>query len=981
MAGTSTSAPFLRLLGGATLELAGVPATGRAAHRHRIALLALLVANRGRPVSRDKLIGYLWPERDTEGARNLLKVAVHGLRKELGESAIRTSGDQLNVSLELLRSDLTEFLEAADAADDQLIATRYGGPFLDGFFIKDAEELERWTDGCRAQFASLYANAVERLAQRAEASGDFDAAARWNRAQLRVDPYRADIARRMVRVLVLAGDRAAAIQFAESFVKRREENLAMGDEEGLVQLARSQASKSTPAPRPALDVSSIVRPSAEVAATVASHASPNAEAQNNPTDAAPITVERRAVRRRPLLMSAGIGTALVLAALSATIFALTRDATPKCTDGPSCVSTGAKHTNPNLIAILPFRISGADPSLAYLQDGMAELLSAEFTGDGGANSVDPGTVARAVTRTTTAGRDVDREAAIAIARQLGAGQVLMGSVVGTRSRMTITASVLNVESGDVRARSMLVEGPADSLAAVVGTLAARLLAHDVGAWRLSANEPGTTSSQALRAFIDGRAAYKRGRDEEAFTYFAHALDIDSSFVLSAYWLTVTSKLTRPVSDAAAARAYRLAWRQQSRLGPDRRELLRAMLGPEGPDTPASFAQLQQAVERAADSQPGSSEAWFLLGDLYFHRGSLLGFEDWQTRARNAFEHAVSLDTVMGSVSHLATLAFMARDMPTHARWLQQLERLGPNDNYTLREQYAKAAVAGKAEQLKSARDKWVRGGLAYRDSYDGFPWVVGVHLPAQEIDSVLATLTALATTDEQRRSVVYFTKSTAMNGGQYARAELARSQYYGDDAISHDFDLVTYAENDSAAAERLMNARGTTNAHLPNENKCEATLSRLRRGDTTSAKSVASILKSANDPRHPDAPVCAALIEAIAASLAPHATTTQLQRVDSLLRKSPPGMPSIWTYDLAVAFARLGDYRSAAAAAERRMIPRSARLAISLRDEGRWAEKAGDKSHAIRALRQYLELRENAEPSNMSDVTTTRAQLSRLEGK
>lgn len=967
---TSSPPPFLRLLGGASLELAGVPATGRAAHRHRIALLAILVVNRGRAVSRDKLIGYLWPERDTEAGRNLLKVAVHGLRKELGEAAIRTSGDQLSVNLELLRSDVTEFLEATEASDDASVIGRYAGPFLDGFFIKDAEELERWTESQRVQFATLYTSALERLAHRAETSGDFDGAARLHRAQLEVDPYRADVARRLVRVLVSAGDRAAAIQFAELFVKRREENLDIGDEEGIVQLARSKATRITPEPRPALEIAKakVVDVDAGAATVIA------------PNDTVPFTTERRSVRRRPLFMSAGVGAALVLAALTATVFALKRDRAPQCPGSASCTAA-AKQTNPNLIAILPFRTSGADASLAYLQDGMAELLSAEFTGDGGANSVDPGVVARAMARAAKSGHEVDREDAVTIARQLGAGQVLMGSVVGTRARMTITASVLNVESGDTRARSIMVEGSADSLAAVVGRLAVRLQAHDVGAWRLSAREPGTTSTQALRAFIDGRAAYKRGRDDQAFTNFAQALDLDSSFVLAAYWLTISSKLTRPVSDAAASRAYRLAWKQQSRLGPDRRELLQSMLGPEGPDKSASFAQMQQAIERAANDQPRSSEAWFLLGDLYFHRGALLGFDDWHARARRAFEQSVSLDTVMGSVSHLATLAFMERNMTEHARWLQQLERLGVNDNYTLREQYAEAIAGGDARQLKTARDKWVHSGFAYRDSYDGFPWLVGVHVPLSEIDSVLKALNDFATTDEQRRLTTYFTKSVAMNAGQPMRAETARNQYYAANAVSHDFDLVTYAEDDSAAAERLMRATVTNNEHLPGEVKCEAMLSRLRRSDTTGARAIASALRAENDSRHLDAPVCAALIEGIVASLAPHATTAPLARVDSILRGSPPGMPSIWTYDLALAFARLGDYRSAAAIASRRMIPRSARLAVSLRDEGRWAEMAGDKAHAVLALGQFVAIRANAEPSKLNDVAEVRARLAKLESK
>ena len=54
--------------------------------------------------------------------------------------------------------------------------------------------------------------------------------------------------------------------------------------------------------------------------------------------------------------------------------------------------------DPNRIAVLPFRTSGADSSLAALHDGLVELLSIEFTGDVGPTAVDAGEVLRAWTR-------------------------------------------------------------------------------------------------------------------------------------------------------------------------------------------------------------------------------------------------------------------------------------------------------------------------------------------------------------------------------------------------------------------------------------------------------------------------------------------------------------------------------------------------------------------------------------------------------
>jgi len=55
----------LSLVGGVTLEGADGSLSGPATQRHRLALLALLAAACPRPLTRDKLVGYLWAERDT----------------------------------------------------------------------------------------------------------------------------------------------------------------------------------------------------------------------------------------------------------------------------------------------------------------------------------------------------------------------------------------------------------------------------------------------------------------------------------------------------------------------------------------------------------------------------------------------------------------------------------------------------------------------------------------------------------------------------------------------------------------------------------------------------------------------------------------------------------------------------------------------------------------------------------------------------
>ena len=247
MTGSEGANRAIHFLGGASILIDGQAASGRATHRHRIALLALLIAHEGHAVTRDKLIAYLWPEKDTDGGRNLLKVAVHELRKEFGDAAIRTTGDQLSANLTALDSDVGAFLAAIAQHDDPRRPLLYCGPFLDGFFFKDADEFERWVDVERARLAATYAphSNVSRTRRSAKRHTKTRCA---GTVPLTVhDPYQLDAADRLVRALVLGGDNAAAIRFAESFARRRQDDLGIEDDGSLMVLARgATGAKRTP---------------------------------------------------------------------------------------------------------------------------------------------------------------------------------------------------------------------------------------------------------------------------------------------------------------------------------------------------------------------------------------------------------------------------------------------------------------------------------------------------------------------------------------------------------------------------------------------------------------------------------------------------------------------------------------------------------------------------------------------------------------
>src|ERR1700716_1719086 len=105
----------VQLLGGAYLRSGDAPLNGPPAQRHRIALLTLIVAAWPQPLSRDRAMALLWPERDTANARRLLNLAVHVLRSALGEETIASTGDGLLLNPSSLTCDLHDLRSAIAA--------------------------------------------------------------------------------------------------------------------------------------------------------------------------------------------------------------------------------------------------------------------------------------------------------------------------------------------------------------------------------------------------------------------------------------------------------------------------------------------------------------------------------------------------------------------------------------------------------------------------------------------------------------------------------------------------------------------------------------------------------------------------------------------------------------------------------------------------------------------------------------------------
>lgn len=298
--------------------------------------------------------------------------------------------------------------------------------------------------------------------------------------------------------------------------------------------------------------------------------------------------------------------------------------------------------DPDLVAVAPFRVAGADASMSYLREGMVDLIVAKLREGDGLRPVDPRSLTSAWERTTAGSTYVTPSSALAVAGELGAGKLLLGEVVSLPERVVLTASLHDVLEGTAEP-PVTVEGPVDSLPRLVDRLVGDVLSVDAGeGTRLASLTTG--SLPALRAYLGGQAAFRRGHYEESTRSFIDAFETDSTFALAAL-MAWRSAIKLGGATARTRVSYVDAWRHRERLGRQDREFLELMLGSTPPDVHSSHADLLRSRRELVRRQPDNLEAWLILGTaIPPGEGPFADADSTVLRhASEAFRRALALD--------------------------------------------------------------------------------------------------------------------------------------------------------------------------------------------------------------------------------------------------------------------------------------------------------------------------------------------------
>jgi DNA-binding SARP family transcriptional activator len=482
----------------------------------RFALLTYLAMERSAP--REKLAAMFWPEINEERARHRLAQSLHALRKSLTTDCISTHGDQVRASPDIV-VDARDFGTRAEVGQYERALELYQRPFLDGFFVDDAGEWERWVERQRAILARTYTHVartvISGLLEQRRYDETIELATRW----LVLDHAGEDAHWFLMTGLAGAGRATEAIDLYDQYERQLREDIGDTPSPRMQSLLRDiRAGLTQPE---ATRETTPVLPDSERQASVQIQI-------ENTEPSLPETARTKHWRYAVIAAELVIVLALVVRALASWANA-----------GEDGMFGGAE-LDSLTYAVFPFAYAGQTPPLHEDQ-----IIREAINQWSGLAAPDRFQVNAALGDERT---NLDLRRARAAAGRLGAGRFILGTVGSSGSNVLIEATLYDLRSRGAVVRSVNRRMPAaGSPDSVLASLALELVFGQERS-TYAARPTGTHSGLARMAFARGHDRLEEWNLPAADTAFFQALKHDPEFVEAALWLAQVRSWTR--KDAA-----------------------------------------------------------------------------------------------------------------------------------------------------------------------------------------------------------------------------------------------------------------------------------------------------------------------------------------------------------------------------------------------------------------------------------------------
>jgi serine/threonine-protein kinase len=379
-----------------------------------------------------------------------------------------------------------------------------------------------------------------------------------------------------------------------------------------------------------------------------------------------VTGERELPARRSGRRNALLAAAAVALAIAGTTVGLVRRS-----DGPPA-GVNPRHS----ILVLPFDNLREDPAVDWMRDGSVSMLGLNLSQWNDLTVVDQGRLHDLLGRHELGpGEDIGLDMARRLARDAGVWTVILGDFSHVGDSLHLAARVYDVATGTRISIARVDDETGEDARRLFDRLADKLLDLSGAPSDLPVGVARSTSQslEAYRAYLTGVEQLNRWDLTGAERDLSRALAIDSTFGLAYYKLALTRGWLVGTNDSVADRAIVRATAYSAGLPEHDRTVInayRAFIGGE-------FVEARDLYQRLLARDANDADAWYGLGEAWFHDTAGADQAPAFTQAIRAFRRALDLDPEYAlAYDHVqAMLGMAAEAKPGYA--------LVANDSFTL----------------------------------------------------------------------------------------------------------------------------------------------------------------------------------------------------------------------------------------------------------------------------------------------------------
>ncbi len=294
------------------------------------------------------------------------------------------------------------------------------------------------------------------------------------------------------------------------------------------------------------------------------------------------------------------------------------------------------------LLILPFDNLREQPSLEWLREGSVNMLSLTMSQWNDLSVVDHERMHDLLSHAgLRVADDIGLDRARQLAREAGAATVVLGNYTAAGDSLFLAARVFDVATGRRIDVAEVSGTPGEDVRPLFDRLAGRLLdlSGAPGGVRAGLAQMTTSSLEAYRAYLRGIDALNQWSLEDADQELRRAIAADSTFALAYYRLALTRGWMVGQNDSAGSAAIQAATRFSDRLPQRERTMVDAYRTFLEGDYTTARGLYQALLSR--DSR--DADAWYGLGDAWFHDTSTAAPVTHWTNSLRAFERALTLD--------------------------------------------------------------------------------------------------------------------------------------------------------------------------------------------------------------------------------------------------------------------------------------------------------------------------------------------------